>query len=110
MIACAAVAGLTGWLYSATARPDAITFEEVATGAGIEFILRNGAAGDKHQIETMVSGVAVFDYDNDGWPDIYFVNGASQPTLEKTDPIYYNRLYRNKGNGTFADVTLQAGV
>src|SRR5262249_1177919 len=78
--------------------------------AGIGFVLRNGAAGDKHQIEAMVSGVAVFDYDNDGRPDLYFVNGAAQPKLEKSDPSYYNRLYRNKGDGTFEDVSETAGV
>ena len=60
--------------------------------AGIDFVLRNAATGDKHQIETMVSAVAVFDYDNDGWPDLYFVNGAAQPGLEKPDPSYYNHL------------------
>ena len=109
MAACAAAIGLAGWLFSAPA-PDPIAFEDVASRAGIEFTLRNAATGDKHQIETMVSGVAVFDYDNDGWPDLYFVNGASQPKLEKNDPTYYNRLYRNKGDGTFSDVTLAAGV
>src|SRR6058998_1903282 len=104
---CAAVVCFAGWLFSAPAGPDPITFDDVASGAGIEFVLRNAAAGDKHQIETMVSGVAVFDYDNDGWPDLYFVNSASQPKLEKNDPAYYNRLYRNQGDGTFSDVTLK---
>jgi hypothetical protein len=101
---------VAGWLVSAPAGPDPILFEDTAPRAGIDFILRNAAAGDKHQIETMVSGVAVFDYDNDGWPDLYFVNGASQPKLEKSEPSYYNRLYRNQRDGTFADVTLKAGV
>jgi hypothetical protein len=107
---CIAAACLAGWLFSAPAGPDPIAFEDVASKAGVEFILQNSATGDKHQIETMVSGVAVFDYDNDGWPDLYFVNGASQPDLEKTKPAYYNRLYRNNGNGTFSDVTIAAGV
>jgi hypothetical protein len=101
---------LAGWLFSAPSGPDPITFEDLASRAGVEFILQNAATGDKHQIETMVSGVAVFDYNNDGWPDIYFVNGASQPNLEKTNPAYYNRLYRNNGDGTFSDVTMAAGV
>jgi hypothetical protein len=101
---------MAGWLFSAPAGPDPITFEDVASKAGVEFILQNAATGDKHQIESMVSGVAVFDYNNDGWPDLYFVNGASQPSLEKTNPTYYNRLFKNNGDGTFSDVTMAAGV
>jgi hypothetical protein len=90
--------------------PDPIVFEDIAARAGVDFVLRNAAAGEKRQIETMVSGVAVFDYNNDGWPDLYFVNGASQPGLAKSDPAYYNRLYRNRRDGTFADETARAGV
>jgi hypothetical protein len=101
---------LAGWLLSAPAGPDPITFEDAGPGSGAGFVLRNGATGDKHQIETMVSGVAVFDYDNDGWPDLYFVNGAAQPGLQKSDASYYNRLYRNNQDGTFTDVTSRAGV
>jgi hypothetical protein len=104
-----AAACLAGWLFSATT-PAPITFEDIASRAGVDFVLRNAATGNKHQIETMVSGVAVFDYDNDGWPDLYFVNGASQPKLEKTDGSFYNRLYKNNRDGTFADVTGRAGV
>ncbi|MGO9270435.1 MAG: FG-GAP repeat domain-containing protein [Terriglobia bacterium] len=58
----------------------------------------------------MVAGVAVFDYNNDGLPDLHFVNGARIPDLRKTGPQYYNRLYRNNGDGTFTDVTERAGV
>src|SRR5262249_55253237 len=61
-------------------------------------------------IETMIAGVAVLDYNNDGKPDIYFINGARIPDLKKTEARYFNRLYRNNGDGTFTDVTLQAGV
>ncbi len=58
----------------------------------------------------MLGGVAVFDYDNDGLPDIFFTNGATIPSLEKSDPSFYNRLYRNNGDGTFTDVTQKAGA
>jgi len=58
----------------------------------------------------MMGGVAVFDYNNDGLLDIFFTNGAEIPSLEKTGARYYNRLYRNNGDGTFTDVTEQAGV
>src|SRR5215471_367471 len=87
-----------------------ITFEDIAARAGITFVLQDSASPAKRQIETMVGGVAIFDYNNDGKPDIYFVNGARQPDLSKPDPAWYNRLYRNNGDGTFTDVTVQAGV
>jgi enediyne biosynthesis protein E4 len=78
--------------------------------SGIEFVLRNGATPEKHQIEIMVGGVAVIDYDRDGLPDLYFVNGARQPQLDKSDPSYWNRLYKNGGGFRFQDVTERAGV
>src|SRR5207245_10488462 len=59
---------------------------------------------------TMVGVVAIFDYNDDRKPDIYFVNGARQPQLDKPDPSFYNRLYRNNGDGSFTDVTVAAGV
>jgi enediyne biosynthesis protein E4 len=58
----------------------------------------------------MISGVAIFDYNNDGRPDIYFVNGARIPELVKTGSEFHNRLYRNIDGGVFDDVTMQAGV
>ena len=70
----------------------------------------NCATGRKHQIETMLSGVAILDYNNDGLMDLYFVNGAHLPDMDKSDPRYWNRLYRNNGDGTFTDVTEKAGV
>jgi hypothetical protein len=105
-------AGIGIWLSPAaqTSQPDPITFADIAARAGVNFVLRNSATPDRRQIETMVGGVAVFDYNNDGKPDLYFVNGARQPQLDKPDPSYYNRLYRNNGDGTFTDVTLAAGV
>ena len=58
----------------------------------------------------MAGGVAVFDFDNDGNLDIFFTNGADINTLQKSSPKYYNRLFRNNGDGTFTDVTEKAGL
>src|SRR2546423_1058118 len=87
-----------------------IRFRNVAADAGISFVLENHPTARKHMIETMPGGIAVFDYDGDGRPDIYFTNGAEIPSLEKTLSKYWNRLYRNEGNWKFRDVTQQAGV
>jgi hypothetical protein len=58
----------------------------------------------------MAGGVAVFDYNKDGRPDIFFTNGANVETLHKDDPKYSNKLFRNDGNGVFTDVTDKAGL
>ncbi len=87
-----------------------MAFEDVVSGSGIDFIARNSVSPRKYAIETMMGGVAVFDYDNDGVLDIFFTNGAEIPSLEKSDPRYYNRLFRGKGDGTFTDVTAAAGL
>src|SRR5216683_145586 len=83
-------------------------------------VLFNGQASHtakKYLLETMGSGVALFDYDNDGLLDIFFVNGAplSDPMAkgsipQKTDPKYWNRLFHQKKDGTFEDVTEKAGL
>jgi hypothetical protein len=104
-------AGVSTWLPGEfPAPPDRIAFEDIALRSGIKFVLQNSATPEKHQIEPMVSGIAVFDYNNDGRPDLYFVNGAQQPGLKRTEPSFYNRLYRNDPDGTFSDVTSAAGV
>ncbi|PYV23132.1 MAG: hypothetical protein DMG24_14775, partial [Acidobacteria bacterium] len=89
--------------------PAPIRFRDVARNAGLRFILENHPTPQKHLIETMPGGVAAFDYNNDGLPDIYFTNGASVPSLEK-DARYWNRLYRNDGGMKFTDVTDEAGL
>ena len=76
----------------------------------LPMVVRNSAAGEKHLIETMLTGAAVLDYDGDGWPDIFISNGAAIPTLRKTDASFYNRLFRNNRDGTFTDVTERAGL
>ncbi|HLK21428.1 MAG TPA: CRTAC1 family protein [Bryobacteraceae bacterium] len=87
-----------------------IRFEDVASKSGIDFVLHNSPTPEKHMIETMAGGIAVFDFDGDGRPDIFFTNGAALPSLEKTSPQYWNRLYHNEGDMKFRDVTKEAGV
>ncbi len=90
--------------------PTPIRFEEQAASAGLSFVLENNPTPVKHMIETMAGGIAVFDYDGDGRPDIYFTNGAEVPSLVKTSPKFSNRLFHNEGGMKFRDVTDQAGV
>jgi tetratricopeptide (TPR) repeat protein len=85
-------------------------FVDIAASAGIRFHLQHSPTAQKHQIETMPGGVAVLDYDRDGLMDIYFTNGATSPSLRRGGPAHWNRLYRNLGNGRFADVTEAARV
>jgi hypothetical protein len=108
-----AAQGLTLILLLSAAAADVgaqIRFEDVAAKSGLKFELRNGAIGEFHQPELMLGGVAVLDYNNDGCMDIFFTNGAAMPSLKKTDPQFFNRLFRNNCDGTFTDVTEKAGV
>jgi enediyne biosynthesis protein E4 len=88
----------------------AIRFEDVAAQSGIDFVLHNSPTPEKRMIETMAGGLAVFDYDGDGRPDIFFTNGADLPSLTKKGAQFSNRLYRNEGNMKFRDVTTEAGL
>jgi hypothetical protein len=87
-----------------------IQFENVIEQSKIKFQLKNSVSPQRYTFETMTGGVAVFDYNNDGLLDIFFTNGAAIPSLEKSDPSYSNRLFRNNGDGTFTDVTEKAGL
>jgi hypothetical protein len=87
-----------------------ILLEDVARGAGIDFVHENAPTARKHLIETMPGGIAVFDFDGDGRLDIFFTNGASVPSLEKDGTKYSNRLFRNTGGMKFTDVTEAAGL
>ena len=85
-----------------------ITFQDVTQKAGINFVHNNGAFGKKYLPETMGPGVAFIDYDNDGWPDIFLVNGMDWPghASKHSTP----KLYHNNHDGTFTDVTHKAGL
>src|SRR5215471_2091435 len=92
-------------------------FVDVTQRLGVNFQHRASHTSRKYLLETMGAGVALFDYDNDGRLDIFLVNGAplSDPTAkgtipQKTDSRYWNRLYHQKPDGTFEDVTEKAGL
>jgi len=76
----------------------------------IPFRLENDATPAKNAPESMPGGIAIFDYNGDSRPDIFFTNGANIATLKKDDPKYRNRLFRSDGNGMFTDVTDSAGL
>ncbi len=101
---------IAGWTLLQTRSAPVLFFEDASEKAGIDFILKNSISPARYYYETMIGGAAVFDFDNDGFVDIFFPNGASIPSLEKSDPSYDNRLYCNNGNGTFTDVTARAGL
>ena len=86
-----------------------IHYTDVTVAAGIDFTHYNGARGDYYYVETYGSGAGFFDYDDDGWMDIYLVNGSSL-SGEIPDPPPVNHLYRNEGDGSFIDVTEQTGT
>jgi hypothetical protein len=87
-----------------------IRFAEVARQAGLDFVLRNGAAGDFSQVELMPAGIAAFDFDRDGCTDVFFANGAAIPSLRKPGHEFSNRLFRSNCDLTFSDVTEEAGL
>ena len=78
--------------------------------SSLDMTVRNGATGNKHLIETMIGGVALFDFDNDGWLDVFVSNGGESPGLKKADSTYSNALFRNLGGGKFTNVTQKAGL
>ena len=93
----------------ATDEPSQIVFRDCHVEAGVDFQYFNGESGAKYLLESMGGGVAVIDYDGDGWPDLYFTQGARVP-LDPADKAYQDRLFRNLGNGQFEDVTMSAGL
>jgi hypothetical protein len=109
MLVGMAVAAVAGQTPSAARTPIAY-FTDVAQQAGLSAEnVFGGADTKKYIIETTGTGVAVFDYDNDGWPDIFLVNGTRLNGLPGGQSAG-NHLYRNNHDGTFTDVTTQAGL
>jgi hypothetical protein len=95
-------------LFAAGPAPAHPHFIDVTQKSGIRFTHNNGAFGKKYLPETMGPGVAFIDYDNDGWQDIFIVNGTAWPG--HPGPVTTPHLYHNNHDGTFTDVTKKAGL
>ncbi len=93
-----------------TADQPSVQFTDITRSAGVGFVHTNGATGKKLLPETMGSGCAFLDYDNDGDQDILLVNAAPWPDAEPADSPVTMALYRNDGSGRFQDVTVEAGL
>jgi hypothetical protein len=88
--------------------PAPVQYTDVTAAARITFKHTSGATGKKYLPETMGSGVVVLDFDNDGWPDLFFANGKAWPPA--SGPAALSALYRNNHDGTFTDVTKTSGL
>jgi enediyne biosynthesis protein E4 len=104
------------FIIAAAPAPD-VRFTDITTAVGIDFKHENSATANKYLIETMGGGVAMLDYDRDRRLDLFFTNGANigDPMSDgrlpdKSDRKFWNRLYRQREDGTFVDMTEQAGV
>jgi hypothetical protein len=93
----------------ATSNPGGISFVDALASSQIRFRHTDGGSGRRYIVETVVAGLALFDYDGDSLVDIYFLNGAPLPGAKSSEPPR-NALYRNNGDWTFTDVTAAAGV
>src|SRR6266853_845969 len=97
------------FLFSIGCYPQApVRFTDITQSSGIHFVHHNGAFGSKYLPETLGPGCAFIDYDNDGYPDILFVNGQDWPGHRQAASTL--KLYHNNHNGTFTDVTANAGL
>jgi len=108
LIAPLALGAPTANAGAANSDADRVRFVDITRAAGIHFTHNNGAVGRKYLPETLGPGVAFIDYDNDGWQDIFIVNGMNWPghSGRVTTPV----LYHNNHDGTFTDVTRKAGL
>ena len=110
-------AGLAAGYMAVSAKPKAAPIFQAKALKGVDFVLHNSPTSRKYLVETMPGGVALLDYNNDGLLDIFFVNGGgvrdimgSPTSFDRRNPAYWNRLYRQNPDGTFIDVTEQAGL
>lgn len=97
------------WSAETSQAPRPHYFTDVTAPSGLHFQHTNAASGQKFLLETMAPGCALFDFDGDGYLDIYFVNGDVLPGFQSAKPLS-NALYKNNRDGTFTDVTDKAGV
>jgi len=110
--AAVCVAGAALWAAAVRAQPEPRRphFTDIAPKSAFAYRTDNNFTGRKYFPQTMCGGVAALDFDNDGRMDLFFTNGAKLPEMEKTDARFYNCLLRNRGDGTFEDVTARAGL
>jgi enediyne biosynthesis protein E4 len=88
-----------------------VVFKDVTKEAGLSgWVHKMGVPQKQFIVETNGSGLCIIDYNNDGWPDIYLVNGATFDSLDGKEPPPHAALFRNNHDGTFTDVSKEAGV
>ena len=97
--------------------PSTVTFSDITAASKVSFRQAGSPTSQKYLLEAMGGGVAIFDYDNDGRMDLFFTNGAllkdpmpKDAVPDKSDPKFWNRLFHQKADGTFEDVTERAGL
>jgi enediyne biosynthesis protein E4 len=91
-------------------KPAQITYTDIAPKSNFTYRTNNNYVGKKYFPQPMCGGIAILDYNNDGWMDIFFTNGAKLPELKKTDAAFDHCLLKNTGDGTFEDVTKAANL
>ncbi len=96
--------------HPARAIPKRPHFTDIAAKSSFTYRTNNNYTGRKYFPQPICGGVGILDYDQDGKMDIFLTNGAKFPEMKKVDPSYYNCLLRNRGDGTFEDVTQKAGL
>ena len=109
--------GLASFCIASSLAAVPLSLFETRSPRGLDFVLQNSPTPQKYLIETMPGGVALLDYNNDGLLDIFLVNGGrvtspmtTPENFDRKNPRYWNRLYRQNKDGSFTDVTEQAGL